>query len=136
MPFKIHSNRYSEFPYLYKMEDYTLILTIAVAILGIIALVLVLVLGNLKIEFKINRERKRLNEDRDEVSLDILSNAEFQVLKLLSNGNTNKEIADELNISQATVKTHVSKIFRKLNLRKRSEARQFRRSMNIDQSFD
>jgi DNA-binding NarL/FixJ family response regulator len=43
-----------------------------------------------------------------------LSNREMEVLQLLSQGNTNKEIAKALWISEQTVKTHVAHIFDKL----------------------
>jgi DNA-binding NarL/FixJ family response regulator len=45
---------------------------------------------------------------------DELSKREKQVLKLLSNGLNNKEIADELFIAEQTVKNHVSLIYAKL----------------------
>lgn len=104
------------------MECNTLILGV-LFLLGI--LVLVLIFGNLKFELKLDRGRNAVNDRMSENLLDTLSNAEYQVLKLLANGKTNKEIAEQLNISLATVKTHVSNIFRKLGIRKRSETRQF-----------
>ncbi|MDA3809125.1 MAG: response regulator transcription factor [Spirochaetaceae bacterium] len=46
--------------------------------------------------------------------LNELSNREKQVLKLISNGMNNKEIADELFIAEQTVKNHVSIIYSKV----------------------
>ena len=43
-----------------------------------------------------------------------ISNREMEVLQLLSEGNTNKEIAKSLFISEQTVKTHLAHIFNKL----------------------
>lgn len=51
-----------------------------------------------------------------------LSRRENQVLALLVEGLSNKAIADRLCISLPTVKTHVSKIFRKIHLSSRLEA--------------
>lgn len=43
-----------------------------------------------------------------------------EVLQLIANGYTNKQIADALNISENTVKTHLKLIFRKLGVNKRT----------------
>ncbi|MBN9621825.1 MAG: response regulator transcription factor [Actinobacteria bacterium] len=51
-----------------------------------------------------------------------LSNREKEVLSLMSAGATNREIAVSLQVSAETVKRHAGKIFRKLNVRNRTEA--------------
>jgi DNA-binding CsgD family transcriptional regulator len=51
-----------------------------------------------------------------------LTPREVEVLYLLATGATNQTIADELVISLATVKTHVSRILAKLDVRTRGEA--------------
>ena len=51
-----------------------------------------------------------------------LSPRERQVLRLIADGNTNREVADELGIGDETVKTMVSRIFAKLGVRRRTEA--------------
>ena len=51
-----------------------------------------------------------------------LSQREQEILKLLSQGFANKEIADQLSISYQTVKVHVKHIYEKLHVRSRSEA--------------
>lgn len=50
-----------------------------------------------------------------------LSNREMEVLQLLSQGMTNKEIAKDLWISEQTVKTHLAHIFDKLGTSDRTE---------------
>jgi DNA-binding NarL/FixJ family response regulator len=50
-----------------------------------------------------------------------LSNREMEVLQLLSEGKTNKEVAKALWISEQTVKTHVAHIFDKLGTSDRTE---------------
>lgn len=51
-----------------------------------------------------------------------LSNRELQVLELIVDGKTNREIADILVISEKTVKNHVTNILKKLNLSDRTQA--------------
>lgn len=51
-----------------------------------------------------------------------LSTRELDVLKLVATGNSNKEIASALHVSQATVKTHLIHIFRKLDVSDRTAA--------------
>ena len=51
-----------------------------------------------------------------------LTPKQFEVLKLLQNGLLNKQIAFNLNITEATVKAHISAIFRKLNVNTRTQA--------------
>jgi DNA-binding NarL/FixJ family response regulator len=54
--------------------------------------------------------------------LDELTPREREVLVLLGRGFSNAEICDELVISEPTTKTHVARIFQKLNLRDRAQA--------------
>lgn len=51
-----------------------------------------------------------------------LSRREMQVLKYLAGGNTNKEIARYLDITEATVKVHIKTVLRKLSLSNRTQA--------------
>jgi DNA-binding NarL/FixJ family response regulator len=54
--------------------------------------------------------------------LEALTDREHDVLRLLSRGASNGEIATELYVSEATVKTHVGSIFMKLGVRDRAAA--------------
>lgn len=51
-----------------------------------------------------------------------LTRRETQILNYIAEGNTNKEIANKLEISEQTVKSHVSAILRKLNANDRAHA--------------
>ncbi|MFE0208430.1 response regulator [Streptomyces sp. NPDC058985] len=51
-----------------------------------------------------------------------LTARETEVLKLMGRGLSNNELAHELTLSEATVKTHVARIFAKLDLRDRAQA--------------
>ncbi len=50
-----------------------------------------------------------------------LSKKEREIVILISQGMTNREIASLLCVSEQTVKTHISRIFRKLNVSRRSQ---------------
>jgi DNA-binding NarL/FixJ family response regulator len=54
--------------------------------------------------------------------LSTLTERELEVLRLIAQGCSNSEIADELVLSGATVKTHINRIFGKLGLRERAQA--------------
>ena len=54
-----------------------------------------------------------------------LTSQERKILALIAEGKTNKEIAEDVFLSDKTVKNYVSSILSKLNLRRRSEAAAF-----------
>lgn len=60
-----------------------------------------------------------------------ISKRELDVLKLLAAGNSNEEIAAELFVSLNTVKTHVSNIFTKLDVKRRTQAVEKAKSLKI-----
>ena len=66
-----------------------------------------------------------LNRDTDKDKLSSLTNRELEVLVQVANGMFNKEIATNLNISERTVKNHISSIFRKINVWDRTQAAVF-----------
>ncbi|MEA3327675.1 MAG: response regulator transcription factor [Chloroflexota bacterium] len=69
---------------------------------------------------KVLREIGRQSADKP--IPDPLTDREMEVLKLVSKGYDNQEIAEELVIAEVTVRTHVSRILRKLQLANRVQA--------------
>ena len=57
--------------------------------------------------------------------IDLLTSREREVLQLIAEGKTNKEIATALNLSVYTVEAHRGKIMEKLNLHSASEMVRF-----------
>jgi two-component system response regulator DegU len=66
-------------------------------------------------------EYKRMKKAKEEPG-NLLTAREIDVLRCLTKGMLNKEIARELFISEKTVKNHISSIFRKLDVQDRTQA--------------
>src|SRR5262249_41380658 len=61
-------------------------------------------------------------DDEPPPSLSSLTERELEILKLLSSGLSNAELSGTLYLSEPTIKTHLSSIFRKLGVRDRVQA--------------
>lgn len=68
---------------------------------------------------------KMIDRNKDSAKIENLTRRELEVLKLLAVGMYNKEVAEKLNISERTVKNHVSNIFKKINVTDRTQAAVF-----------
>jgi len=60
--------------------------------------------------------------NKKELELLNLSKRELEVLQLMSEGLSNKEIADRLFVSLSTIKTHSNNLFDKMNVERRTQA--------------
>jgi len=72
------------------------------------------------VEGKLNGDRP-IKEQRNQ-SKEQLTHREKEILALLKEGYTNKEIAEKLYISEKTVKSHLNNIFRRFNVSGRLQA--------------
>lgn len=92
-------------------------------IIGILFLIFGIWLGT-----SIYRKKDAEKYDREKLGL---SKRELEVLELLSQGLSNQEIADSLFVSLNTAKTHISSIYSKLNVKRRTQAIQKAREMAL-----
>lgn len=74
-----------------------------------------------------------LKKDIDKDKIESLTSRELEVLIQVTNGMANKEIATSLNISERTVKNHISNIFKKIEVSDRTQAAVFAIKNNIIQ---
>jgi two-component system, NarL family, response regulator LiaR len=68
------------------------------------------------------QELHRPSHPKQPATTDPLSERELEVLRLIARGLSNQEIADKLVVGEATVRSHVSSILRKLQLASRTQA--------------
>lgn len=72
-----------------------------------------------------------INRDIDKEKLETLTKRELEILTQVAGGMFNKEIAINLNISERTVKNHISNIFKKIDVSDRTQAAVFAIRNNI-----
>src|ERR1044072_3446282 len=60
-----------------------------------------------------------------------ITKRELEILELIAQGLSNREIADKLFVSENTVKTHSSRLFDKLSARRRTQAVQIGKEMGL-----
>jgi DNA-binding NarL/FixJ family response regulator len=58
-------------------------------------------------------------------SMPIFTTREMEIMMLVSRGCRNKEIGKNLHLSEKTIKHYVSKVFKKLHVKKRTDVRQY-----------
>lgn len=69
--------------------------------------------------------------NHDKISDLEITTREYEVLQSISEGLSNKEIAEKLFVSESTIKTHVSNLLVKLNAKRRTQAIQISKDLNI-----
>lgn len=72
-----------------------------------------------------------INRDMDKEKLKSLTKREVEILAQVASGMFNKEIANNLGISERTVKNHISNIFKKIDVSDRTQAAVFAIRNNI-----
>lgn len=67
--------------------------------------------------------------------LDELTSMQLKVLMLLKEGKPSKEMASQMSVTEATIKAHLTEIFRKLNVRNRTQAVVVAREMGLYEGY-
>jgi len=107
----------------HQFEIYVACIAIGFTLLGIWVAKKISISKTIVVEkevFILNTENFILNET--ELSKRKISKRELEVLELMSQGMSNKEIAEKLFVSLNTVKTHSSNLFEKLDAKRRTQA--------------
>ncbi len=111
--------KYVEYRYIVRqlrMEVYIAVIASLFTLLGIwVGLKLINRKKNTELYFTTEIDRNKIKELN-------ISKREYELLELISKGFSNQEIADKLFISIPTVKTHLSNLFSKLAVQRRTQA--------------
>lgn len=107
---------------------YKIAIDIYIGIISLIFLGLGIYLG-----IRFGRKRHLLAENLPMPENTGLSGREIEVLDNIARGYSNREIADRLFVSLNTVKTHTNNIYSKLNVKRRTQAIEIARKLNIIQ---
>ncbi len=118
---------------LFRISEYAFLMG-DTAIELIIAIVAIVFLG-LGLYINARRETAKPNTSQNVDARKIealgISNREYEVLIEISNGLSNKEIGEKLYISESTIKTHVSNLLVKLDAKRRTQAIQKAKELQI-----
>lgn len=116
----------------HSMEIYGGLIALLFAVVGVVlglkltrkkeVIVLKEVLVPTSAPFALNEQRLR------ELSI---TRRELEILELIANGMSNREIADKLFVSENTVKTHSSRLFDKLSAKRRTQAVQIGKELGL-----
>lgn len=105
---------------------------VSVEIVTTIVAIIFLVLGIYLNKKSLRKLTNRTSEiDEKKIKELEISNREYEVLQKISEGLSNKEIAEQLFVSESTIKTHVSNLLLKLNAKRRTQAIQIAKEFNI-----
>lgn len=82
-----------------------------------------ILLGNIWLPEKFSRlDKKQKNSSEITQQIASLTQQQHRILMMFAQGLLNKQIAYELHVSEATIKAHATAIFKKLNVRNRTQA--------------
>jgi len=121
------SFRFKNFKTVWLWSDYSFIAIVLVAILIVISLIWIRIEKN-KTNSLIERIKNDsgMNKPEAENQLNGLSVRQKQVFDLIIKGKSNKEIMEELSIELSTLKTHINKLYKTLDIDSRKQLRKYK----------
>ncbi len=118
---------------LFRLSAYTLLSRSLSTEFVLAAVAIVFFLIGLYVNRRAEQKEVRKDPETDPSKIEEmgLSKREYEVLKEIANGLSNKQIADRLFVSESTVKTHVSNVLLKLDAKRRTQAIRVAKQMGI-----
>ncbi|MEQ9303143.1 MAG: LuxR C-terminal-related transcriptional regulator [Marinoscillum sp.] len=101
-----------------------------IEVFGVIIAIIFMAVG-IFVGIQIFKRSRNSNINKQNAGHLKLSDRELEVLDLLATGLSNQEIADKLFVSLNTVKTHLSNLYQKLSVTRRTQAIQKARELSI-----
>ena len=115
----------------YSMLSGNLEIEWAIGIVAIIFFIVGVYLNKRSLHKVPSQTETSITIDHEKIESLGVSKREYEILELIAQGLSNKEIADQLFISENTVKTHVSNLFIKLDAKRRTQAIQKAKDLRI-----
>lgn len=118
---------------LFKISKYTLFVGETSIEFIIIVIAVVFFIVGIYINKKSLHKPQSLSKEINHQKIKALgiTSREYEVLQTISEGLSNKEIAEKLFLSESTIKTHVSNLLVKLNAKRRTQAVQIAKDYKI-----
>ncbi len=112
----------------YSLMSGSLSLEILIAVIAVVFFFIGIYMNR---KAQMGRADKGKKIDKRKIALLGISNREYEVLLEVAQGLSNQEIAEKLFVSESTIKTHVSSILTKLDVKRRTQAVQRAKELRI-----
>ncbi|AUP79734.1 response regulator transcription factor [Flavivirga eckloniae] len=118
---------------LFRISKYTLLAGETTIEFVIVVIAIVFFVIGVYINKKSLHKPQNISDEIDHKKIKELeiTSREYEVLQAISQGLSNKEIAEKLFLSESTIKTHVSNLLVKLNAKRRTQAIQIAKDHKI-----
>ena len=114
----------------YSISTGNLNIEVAITVVAIVFFIIGLYLNQKKLRSETISEVTQ-SIDSQKISELGISKREYEILVKISEGLSNKEIAEKLFVSESTIKTHISNLFVKLDAKRRTQAIQKAKALHI-----